>query len=68
MSKLPHKNLQYSHADSVYKAQVVILSLGENVAEAAVEVEVIPTSAEVKENVALAICCAARNGNLLFLS
>jgi len=46
---------------------MLILLLDENVTDTAVQVEVIPTTAEVKENVAMAICRAAKNGELLFL-
>jgi len=36
--------------------------------DTAIQVEVIPTTAEVKQNVAMAISRAAKNGYLLFLS
>jgi len=38
----------------------------EKVSETAVQIEVIPTTPEVKENVALALARAAKNGKLLF--
>jgi len=40
--------------------------LDEKVSDTAIQSEVIPTTAEVKENVAMAVCRAAKNGNLLF--
>jgi len=46
---------------------IVILLLDEHISDTAVQVEVIPTSAEFKKNVAMAICRAAKNGNLLFV-
>jgi len=45
---------------------VIIILLDEKTADAAAELEVIPITAEVKQNVAMAICRAAKNGNLLF--
>ena len=42
--------------------------LEEKVSDTAVQIEVIPTSAKVKENVALALCRAAKNGKLLSLT
>jgi len=48
-------------------SHALILLLDENVTDTAVQVEVIPTTAELKENVAMAICRAAKNGKLLFL-
>ena len=44
----------------------MIILLDEKTADAAAELEVIPITAEVKQNVAMAICRAAKNGNLLF--
>jgi len=42
--------------------------LDEKVSDTAIQVEVIPSSPEVKENVTMAICRAAKNGNSHFFS
>ena len=42
--------------------------LEEKTSDTALPSEVIPTTPEVKENVAMAICCAAKNGNFAFFS
>ena len=46
----------------------MILLLDESTSDPAVQTELIPTTAEVKENVSMAISRAAKNGNLLFLT
>jgi len=40
-----------------------VIVLSDEKALDAIKIEVIPTTAEVKENVARAICRAAKNGN-----
>jgi len=44
-------------------SDTVIVLLEEKTSDAVTQAEIIPTTAEVKENVARAICRAAKNGN-----
>ena len=43
----------------------MIWLLDEKVSDTAIQTEVVPTTPKVKESVAMAVCCAAKNGNLL---